>query len=164
MAVHLILMSHPHSQTCLHQITVTAASPAGSGVREYALNDAAILAAAASETAAAVADAVAHPDANNFGYDANGSLAQLPVTWTKAPQPAGACDAGYYADGPLCRRCPQGYVRAEGHDRCQICLPGSFADVERQVCAQCTPGNYAYCELGAVVDGGCGGFQVGLLH
>jgi hypothetical protein len=50
----------------------------------------AVAAAAAADTAGAVADAVAHPDANNWGTNAKGRLETRPVVWTVEPKD-GAC-------------------------------------------------------------------------
>jgi hypothetical protein len=50
----------------------------------------AIAAAAATDTAGAVTDAVAHPDANNWGTNAKGALEARPVVWTVEAK-AGAC-------------------------------------------------------------------------
>jgi hypothetical protein len=100
---------------------------------------------AARDSAKAVREAVADPGATNFGTGPSGVPEKVPVVWTLPPV-GGACKAGYFLDGRLCRRCAQGHVRGEGAGECKICPPGTYADVTRQECRPCARGNYAYCE------------------
>jgi hypothetical protein len=95
------------------------------------LDDATLLAAAARDTAAAVAAAVAHPESETYGTNSvSGLLEKLPVVWTVNPPADGGCPSDYYLDGPVCRRCAQGHVRKEGVDEAwwvSACLAHSGA-------------------------------------
>ena len=112
---------------------VTQLQDALSQEADAALKNAAALADAIRESAAAVAEAAAHPEESNFGRTEKG-LQRLPIAWTVSARADGACPAGYALDGKLCRRCPQGHVRAEGEAACKICAPGTWADVAQQQC------------------------------
>lgn len=85
----------------------TAAIPMAHG----AIDEAQILLDSARDAAKAVADAVANPDASNWGTDSHGQLGTAPVEWT-VELVDGKCPADYWLDGPVCRRCAQGHVRA----------------------------------------------------
>jgi len=122
--------------------------PAAGGVAAFAPDAAGLLAEAelmltsAKESAAAAAEAVLHPEDSNYGTGAAG-IEKLPIVWTTEPVD-GKCAAGYSLEGPLCRRCAQGFVRGEAESECHICGPGTYADVTLQACKPCAPGNYAY--------------------
>lgn len=70
------------------------------------------------------------------------------VTSQLTPDDTGRrCDAGFFDNGNLCKRCPAGTVSSSGSFQCTACSNGTFVGSSLEECRRCFPGEFVNKKL-----------------